>query len=51
MLEQTVAKNKRLSKSLLVLLQPLRWRCAECAVHHEWNVREEQHPHICGANK
>jgi len=28
---------------LFVLLQPLRWRCAECAVHHERNVREEQH--------
>ena len=24
-------------------LQPLRWRCAERAVHHERNVREE-HP-------
>ena len=28
----------------LVLLQPLRWHCVECAVHHEWNVREE-HPY------
>ena len=27
----------------LVLLQPLRWRCAECAIHHERIVREEQH--------
>jgi len=26
-----------------VLLQPLRWRCAGCGVHHEQNVREEQH--------
>ena len=25
------------------MLQPLRWRCAECAIHHERNVREEQH--------
>ena len=25
------------------VLQPLGWRCAECAVHHKWNVREEQH--------
>jgi len=33
------------------LLQPLGWRCAECAVHHEPNVREEQHPYIYGANK
>jgi len=26
------------------MLQPLRWRCAECVIHHEGNVREEQHP-------
>ena len=26
-----------------MLLPPLLWRCAECAVHHERNVREEQH--------
>jgi len=24
-------------------LQPLGWHCAECAVHHERNVREKQH--------
>jgi len=36
----------------MLLLQPLSWRCAEYAVHHERNVREEQHHiHICGANK
>jgi len=23
------------------LLQPLRWRCVECAIHHERDVREE----------
>jgi len=28
---------------ILVLLQPLRWRCTECAIHHERIVREEQH--------
>jgi len=33
-----------------VLLQPLGWRCAECAAH-EQNVCEEQHPYICGTNK
>ena len=26
-----------------MLLQPLLWRCAEFAVHHERNVLEEQH--------
>jgi len=25
----------------LPLLQPLRWRCVECAIHHERDVREE----------
>jgi len=25
------------------LLQPLRWRYIECVIHHERNVREEQH--------
>jgi len=27
------------------LLQPLRWRCVECVIHHERDVREEQHPY------
>jgi len=27
----------------IVLLQPLRWRCVDCVIHHEWDVREEQH--------
>jgi len=27
----------------IILLQPLRWRCAECAVHHKQNVCEEQY--------
>jgi len=31
------------SKMERMLLQTLRCRCAECAVHHERNVREEQH--------
>jgi len=26
----------------LVLLQPLRWRCVDCVIHHERDVREEQ---------
>jgi len=26
----------------LVLLQPLRWRCVKCVIHHERDVREEQ---------
>jgi len=34
-----------------VRLQPLGWHCVECAIHHERDVREEQHPYVCGANK
>jgi len=26
-----------------ILLQPLWWRCVECAIHHERDVHEEQH--------
>jgi len=33
------------------MLQPLRWRCVECVIHHDRDMREEQHPYICGANK
>jgi len=24
------------------VLQPLRWRCVDCVIHHERDVREEQ---------
>jgi len=34
-----------------IVLQPLRWRCVECAIHLERDVREEQHPYIRGTNK
>ena len=26
-----------------MLLQPLRWCCVDCVIHHERDVREEQH--------
>jgi len=39
------------AKSIIVLLQPLRWHCVECTIYHERDVREEQHPYVCGANK
>ena len=28
---------------MLVVLQPLRWCCVDCVIHHERDVREEQH--------
>jgi len=31
-----------------ILLQPLRWRCVDCVIHHERDVREEQ-KYICAA--
>jgi len=27
----------------LILLQPLRWCCVDCVIHHKRDVREEQH--------
>jgi len=33
-----------------MLLQPLRWRCVDCVIHYEQDVRDEQQ-YICGANK
>jgi len=32
-----------LFESSLVLLQSLRWCCIKCVIHHERDVREEQH--------
>jgi len=38
------AKTKAPSESFAMLvLQPLRWCCVDCVIHHEWDVREEQH--------
>ena len=34
-------RNWRLLRSS-VMLQPLRWRCVDCMIHHERDVREEQ---------
>jgi len=31
------------------VLQPLRWRCVECAIHYERDVREE-HPYVARSN-
>jgi len=28
-----------------VMLQSIGWRCVECAIHHERDVREEWHPY------
>ena len=32
----------RFDMPLLVVLQPLRWRCVECVIHHERDVHEKQ---------
>jgi len=39
-------KQGRLFEVLFKMVQPLRWCCVECAIHHERNVREEQHPYM-----
>ena len=30
-------------RQMCILLQPLRWCCVDCVIHHERDVREEQH--------
>jgi len=35
--------NRNVSLKQVVLLQPLRWCCVDCVIHHERDVREEQH--------
>jgi len=37
------------SPTLVQVLQPLTEHCVECAIHHERDVHDEQHPY--GANK
>ena len=32
-----------LTQTIRPLLQPLRWCCVDCVIHHERDVREEQH--------
>jgi len=52
MKERTVyMEGTKIITCLVSTDKPLHWRCAECAVHHERNVAEEQHRYICGANK
>ena len=46
----TISHFHKSSQTLLHVFQPLGWRCVECAIHHEQDVQEEQHPYICGAN-
>jgi len=35
----------------MVLLQLLQWCCVDCMIHHERDVREEYHHHMCSASK
>ena len=38
----SVTSNSLLIRTpLLILLQPLWWRCVDCVIHHERDVREE----------
>jgi len=34
---------KDVKNSLMLMLQRLRWCCVDCVIHHERDVREEQH--------
>ena len=37
------AYTKTMSNLTLILLQPLRWCCVDCVIHHERDVHEEHH--------
>jgi len=43
---QVMSQNGKTLIILQVLLQRLRWRCIDCVIHHEWDVRKEQ-KYIC----
>ena len=34
---------KLIMRNVPCVLQPLRWCCVDCVIHHERDVREEQH--------
>jgi len=51
LLRLKILPTPRLRSTALLLLQRLGWRCVECAINHERDVREEQHPYIRGENK
>jgi len=42
----TLVQKVRYVHPWAILLQPLRWRCVDCGIHHERDVREEQQ-YIC----
>jgi len=42
----TLSHFHKSTPTLLQVFQPFGWRCVECAIHHEQDVREEQHPHM-----
>jgi len=37
-----INRTRKLKQSEDILLQPLRWCCVDCVIHHERDVREEQ---------
>ena len=37
--------------NIAATLQTFVWRCLECVIHHEWDVREEQYPYKCGVSR
>jgi len=47
----TLSHFHKSSPTLLQVLEPHGWRYVECVNHHKRDVHEEQHSHICGANK
>ena len=42
LVEKKIDINKDGYVVMFILLQPLRWRCVDCVIHHERDVRKEQ---------
>jgi len=47
----TLSQFHKSSLTLMQVFQALGWCYVECAIHHERDLSEEQHPYIRGANK
>jgi len=44
----TALRNDFIGHKIIMVLQPLQWRCVDCVIHHERDVRKEQ-KYICVA--
>ena len=48
LLVTSFARVSQITNHCQIVVQPLRWCCVDCVIHHEPDVREEQ-KYICAA--